>query len=144
MLFSPDDSFFLAPEEPVIEAGLGQFARGILLLVLHEPESPGNRDFLIKILSAAQINPEKDTFWIESTNPNGLSVISFLKEKQAETVLVLGFTPQQIGLQTEIPCYIPTPFYNTIWLFSEPLSVLEPDKTRKGLLWKALQQCFLK
>jgi hypothetical protein len=104
---------------------------------------PGNKDFLVKILAAAQVNPEKDTLWTSVPIDTPIGLTSVLKLKQPDQILVFGLTPQMIGLQVDMPLYRPTEFYGATWLFSEALSVLEPDKSRKGLLWKALQQLFL-
>jgi hypothetical protein len=142
-MYSPDDLLFLAPDQPTQALFAGGFARKILLLVQAEPQFSGNQDFLVKILAAAQVNPEKDALWATVDIHTSISVTQLLKLKQPDQILVFGFTPQMLGLQVDIPVYRPTDFYNATWLFAEALSVLEPDKARKGMLWKALQQLFL-
>ena len=142
-MYSPDDLLFLAPDQQLQAPYAGGFARKILLLVHAEPQFPGNQDFLVKILAAAQVNPEKDTLWATVDINTPLSVTPLLKLKQPDQILVFGFTPQMLGLQVDIPIYRPTDFYGATWLFAESLSILEPDKARKGMLWKALQQLFL-
>jgi hypothetical protein len=142
-MYSPDDLLFLAPDQSAQALFAGGFARKILLLVQAEPQFPGNQDFLVKILAAAQVNPEKDTLWATVDIHTSISLTPVLKLKQPDQILVFGFTPQMLGLQVDIPLYRPTDFYGTTWLFAEALSVLEPDKARKGMLWKSLQQLFL-
>ncbi len=142
-MYSPEDLLFLAPDRDLMAFSTGAYARKIWLVVLEEPLFPGNKDFLVKILAAAQVNPEKDTLWTSVPIDTAIGLTSVLKLKQPDQILVFGLTPQMIGLQVDMPLYRPTEFYGATWLFSEALSVLEPDKSRKGLLWKALQQLFL-
>lgn len=142
-MYSPEDLLFIAPDRDPVEFSTGAYARKIWLVVLEEPLFPGNKDFLVKILAAAQVNPEKDTLWTSVPVNISVGLTPTMKLKQPEHILVFGLTPQMLGLQVDIPLYKPTDFYGATWLFSEALSVLEPDKSRKGLLWKALQQLFL-
>lgn len=101
------------------------------------------KEFLVKILAAAHINMEKDTLMAEIKGSEAVSLLPVLKEKQPEYILVFGLAPSDVCLSIDAPLYKPFAFYGATWLFAEPLSVLEPDKTRKGLLWRALQQLFL-
>lgn len=142
-MYSPDDLVFLTPERSFLQAAKGAFARKVFVLFLQEPDFPGNRDFLIKILAAAQVNLEKDTFWVETVASSAPAPAGAFAQKKPDHVLVFGLTPAQVGLKIEAPLYQPMLFYGVNWLFADPLSVLEPDKQRKGLLWKALQQIFL-
>lgn len=142
-MFSPDDLLFLPSQTDVLRLASGGFARRVFVLASIEPQQAGNRDFLIKILAAANINLEKDTLYAETPATETVSFLSVLKEKQAEHILVFGFSPEAVGLSIETPLYVPFDFYGATWLFAESLPVLEPDKGRKGLLWRALQQLFL-
>ncbi|MEI6412545.1 MAG: hypothetical protein WCR52_24345 [Bacteroidota bacterium] len=142
-MYSPDDLIFITPERSFPEMASGGFARKVFVLVLKEPDAPGNRDFLTKILAAAQVNLEKDTLWAEVSAMEAPAPAATFSIKHPDHILVFGLTPEQVGLKIDAPLYRPVAFYGATWLFSEPLSVLEPDKNRKGLLWKALQQIFL-
>lgn len=141
-MFSPDELIFNAPERSVSELSAGQFARRVWVLALAEPDI-SNTEFLTKVLAAAQLNLEKDTLFAEIPSYLPLHFSTDLKRKEPEQVLVFGLTPSQLGLKTEFPLYKPTGFYGVTWLFADALSVLEPDKNRKGQLWSALQQMFL-
>jgi len=143
-MFSPDELIFIAPERSAIELATGNFARRVWVLALAEPDSvDSNKTFLAKVLSAANLNLEKDTLFAEIPASMPIGFSTDLKSKQPEQVLVFGLPPAQLGLTLEIPSYKPVIFYGTNWLFADALSILEPDKNRKGQLWSALKQMFL-
>jgi hypothetical protein len=131
------------PEENILERTEGQFAKKIFVLVLKETNIPGNRAFLAKVLSAAGIELAQDTALVLADAGEILSLLPILHQKQAEKVLVFGFTPESIGLRLNATFYKPFIFYQATWLFADALSVLEPDRTLKGQLWTALKQIFL-
>lgn len=143
-MFLPDELLFLAPEHAASSGTLnGGFARRIYVLALAEPDFPGNRAFLSKVLSSVQLNLDKDTLFAEIPESMQLSFIAELKNKQPEHILVFGLSPAQLGFHFEPTFYQPFVFYNFTWIFADALSVLEPDKNRKGQLWVALKQLFL-
>ena len=113
------------------------------MLFRSEPAHPGNLDFLKKILLAAGLDLEQDTLLAQIQETEQSSFLPKAKEKHPDTVLVFGPSPEQIGLNIQIPRYQPTPFYGTVLLFADKLSALEPDKTRKTNLWQALKQMYL-
>lgn len=143
-MFSPDELIFLAPEHAASDFSSGHFARRIWVLSISEPSlSAFNKAFLDKVLAAANLNLEKDTMFAEIPVSEPVHFSTDLKRKMPEQVLVFGLRPAQIGLNIEAPFYRPIDFYGTTWLFADALSVLEPDKNKKGQLWSALKQMFL-
>jgi hypothetical protein len=143
-MFSPDDLIFLASERTASDLSEGGFARRMWVLALDEPAISGaNKEFLAKVLAAASLNLEKDTLFAEIPASEPVNFSTDLKRKQPEYVLVYGLPPSQLGLTIEAPLYRPVVFYGVTWLFADALSVLEPDKNRKGQLWSALKQMFL-
>lgn len=143
-MFSPDELIFLAPERRASGLAEGGFARRVWILALAEPPfAAANRDFLAKVLAAVQLNFEKDTLFAEIPASEPFNFSTDLKHKQPEYVLVFGLPPAQLGLTIEMSLYRPVLFYGATWLFADALSVLEPDKNRKGQLWSALKQMFL-
>lgn len=138
-MFSPHDLLFLVPERSPLDFASGQFARRILVVVAAEPDRV---DFLSKILAAAQLNLQQDTLLAEIPPATRVALLPALKAKQPAQVLVFGLDPQTLGLSLNVPLYQAFNFYNATFLFAERLSLLEPDKTRKGLLWRALQIIF--
>jgi hypothetical protein len=143
-MFSPDDLLFLAPEQPLSGKLTGGFARRILVILDSDGQSPGALDFLQRILTAAGINLEKDTLLAVTSGKDPVSFLSVMRQKQPEQILVFGPTPAQAGIFIEVALYQPVVFYQSTWLFADSLPALEPDKNRKGLLWRALQQMFIK
>lgn len=141
-MFITDELLFAVPERTIESFAEGRYARQILVLALEET-SPSNREFLIKILGATQLSLTDDCLLAQVPDGEPLSVPQFIREKQPAQVLVFGLIPSQLGLTIQIPLYQATEFYGTTWLFADALSVLEPDKAKKGQLWTALKALFL-
>lgn len=142
-MYHQNDLIFQTPDQSVLELARGQFARQILVLVAAEAEANANRDFLNKILGAAGLDLQQDTLLAEIPETQPLKLPLNPKNKRPEFILVFGLRPDQLGLRIEAPLYKAIPFYGLTFLFSEKLSVLEPDKARKTQLWQALRQLFL-
>lgn len=143
-MFSPDELIFIAPERIALDFSVGGFARQVWVLALAEPLSAAaNRDFLAKVLAASNLNLEKDTLFAEIPASESVSFSTDLQRKKPERVLVFGLSPAQLGLTIEVPLYKSISFYGLEWLFADALSVLEPDKNKKGQLWSVLKQMFL-
>lgn len=143
IMFSDSDLLFRLPENTILPRLGGDFARQIAILVLAEPDAPGNLPFLSKVLAAARLNLEKDTAFAEIQPGECVSFLPILKDKHATHLLVFGLSPAQLGLAVEMQLYQAQIFYGATFLWADRLSVLEPDKTRKGQLWQALQRIFL-
>jgi hypothetical protein len=143
-MFSPDELIFIAPEHSALDFSKGGFAKRVWVLVLEEPSTAiANRDFLAKVLAAANLNLEKDTLFAEIPASIPVRFSTDLKQKEPEQVLVFGLSPAQLGLAIDTLPYNPIAFYGATWLFADVLSALEPDKNKKGQLWSALKQMFL-
>jgi len=142
MLLS-NELLFIAAEKPACSTAIGNFARQIMVLALEEPNAAANRDFLTKVLAAAQLNLAEDTLFAEIPAGEARALAPDLKEHQPKHVLVFGLSPAQLGLSFEIPVYQPFVFYGHTWLFADKFSALEPDKNKKTQLWTALKQMFL-
>jgi hypothetical protein len=141
-MFTNDDSVFLVPDETFPVSG--GFARKIFVAHCEEANPAAAEEFLLKILAAAGINLTKDVLLASVPSLKPVSFLPLLKEKQPEQILVFGISPGQAGLAIDAALYQPVAFYGATWLFSEALSVLEPDKDKKARLWRAIQQIFLK
>ncbi|MBL7779679.1 MAG: hypothetical protein JNM22_00590 [Saprospiraceae bacterium] len=142
-MFGPKELIFTAPEHLPNEIAKGQFAKGIWVLALEEASGNSNTDFLKKVLSAAQLDLERDTLFAIIPEGMPIDMAASLRIKPATHVLVFGISPTQLGLHVEARPFQPFSFYGTTWLFADALSALEPDKTKKGLLWTALKSMFL-
>lgn len=142
-MFSTNDLLFPVPEPGAQPAGAGGFARRVLVVRSSDAGSVAAEPFLSKILAAANLNLAQDTLLIDCPEPGGLRLLPVLKSRQPTHVLVFGATPELLGLRLQAPLYQAFYFYNTTFLFADKLSLLEPDKNRKGQLWRALQGIFL-
>lgn len=142
-MYSDRDQLFILPDQTLINQASGKFARRIFIAILHEPAAAQNLQFLSKILTAAGLNLEKDCLLAEVELDQQGALFPALKEKQAEYILVFGLAGNQLGINTVCPKYQAFNFYGVNFLFADPLSQLEPDKTLKAKLWQALQALFL-
>jgi hypothetical protein len=142
-MYAPQDLIFLLPDVAALPSPKGQFAKGILLLLLEEPAAPGNEAFLAKVLAAAQLDLEQDTLRFGLGASDRLDVAALLRARPAQHILVFGIAPEHIGLRLDTHPYQWLHFQGANWLFADALSTLEPDRAKKGLLWAALKANFL-
>ena len=142
MLLS-NELLFLTAEKTALSDAIGGFLRHLAVLVAEEPAAAANRDFLAKILAAANLNLAQDALLAEIPVNEARVIAPDLNTHQPKQVLVFGLSPAQLGLSFEVPAYQPFNFYGCTWLFADRLSTLEPDKTKKTQLWTALKQMFL-
>jgi hypothetical protein len=142
-MFSEKDLLFLVVDRALSAPVSGAFARRILILGSRGTAEDPTRSFLIKILSAVQINLEKDTLFVEYPDQSYIPLAPLLKEKQPETVLVFGIPPKLLCLALHPPLYQPLDFYGATWLWSDALPQIENNKDKKMQLWRAMQVMFL-
>lgn len=142
-MFTPKELIFVAPSLLPNDIANGRFAKGIWVLAVAEPAQAENLDFLKKVLAAAQLDLERDTLFAEIPLGEPVDMAATLRIKPADKVLVFGIPPEQLGLHIQAAAFQPVAFYGTTWLFADALSVLAPDKVKKGLLWTALKGMFL-
>lgn len=141
-MFSEKDLLFIAPERNEAVRQAGGFLKKVLVVYREEPQFAGAVPFLEKILGAAKVNLQEDTLHIVLPEQDVLALGVFIREKQPAQVLVFGFSPAQLGIHLHLTPYEPAVLNDSILLFSDALSVLEPDKLLKTKLWNALQQIF--
>ena len=143
-MYSPNDLLFLAPSRSVFETVTGEFARQILIISLVDPPAAANnRIFLTKVLSAAQLNLEQDTLFVELPAGQPVGLLMDLRQRKPEFVLVFGVPAAQLGLNMTIVPYQPFVFQQMTFLFADALPTLALDKEKKGQLWTALKTVFL-
>jgi hypothetical protein len=142
MLLS-NELLFVTAEKSALADAKGGFARQVAVLALKELNGSSNRDFLDKVLTAAQLNLAQDALLAEIPAGEPRTLSADFVELQPKQVLVFGLSPAQLGLSFEIQAYQPLTFYGCTWLFADPLSAIESDKTKKTQLWSALKQMFL-
>lgn len=142
-MFGNDTLLFLTHSHSVAEMGRGAYGKKVLVLTLSEPDSPGNRAFLEKILAAAGLELAQDTLLVEV--PIGMPLNCFASlAVPPEAVLVFGLPPAQIGLTALTTPYQVCHLNRCHWLFADALSVLEPNRDKKGQLWLALKSLFVR
>lgn len=143
-MYSPGDLLFPVPEENVMAIAEGGFARQVLAIVCNEESFAEGNLFLEKVLTAAGLNLQQDVALAAVAPGSAVSLFPFPEHKRPQVILVFGIEPKDLGLRIESAWYVPTDFYGTVFLFAHKLSELQPDTGKKGELWRALQQIFLK
>lgn len=141
-MFATEELVFRVAEVPVTDLAKGNFTKKILILALSEPNNPGNIEFVTKILSAAGLALSEDTLFAEITAGTAVNCFAGLPERP-KFILVFGLQPAQVGLKALAQPYQPFTINGCTWLFSDALSVLEPDRAKKGKLWEALKALFV-
>ena len=149
----PEANPISLPEQKVPPAipHLGEGKQGILVLV-HEPDhaflAPGDQAFLEKILQAVSLTLE-DTVVVnmagwEAHYQNGFSTDELLADFPCQACIVLGPVPDQWSQSNYFEKYCVTRGDNTPHLLlADALSEIAEDVTKKGRLWKCLQQLFV-
>lgn len=125
----------------------GENVRDILLLY-EQPDEPGVKAFLERVLQAAQVDLAKDTHFAKLAQDTAPSFSLLRRTVSFQTLLVFGFPPADLGLQINWDYYLPLSFMGKTLLFCHPLHVLMEERaqggsTYSGPFWKALQQIFL-
>ena len=138
-----NELLFLAAEKTALADATGDYARKVVVLVLEEPQTLSNREFLGKVLAAAQLDLQRDTLLGEIPGWEPRAIAPDLQEFKPACLLIFGLTPSQLGLVIEPQAYQPLNFLNCTWLFADKLSSIEMDKAKKTQLWSALKQMFL-
>ena len=138
-----NELLFLTAEKTALANATGGFARNLVVLALEEPNAAANRDFLTKVLAAANLSLAQDARFAEIPANESRALAPDLNEFKPKHVLIFGLSPAQLGLSFVVQAYQPCSFYGYTWLFADQLSALEPDKNKKTQLWSALKQIFL-
>jgi hypothetical protein len=138
-MFSKKDLIFAVPD-PIQWAG--KFGKKVLVIWVEEIPSSANRSFLEKMLSAVQVDLEKECHYAVLRKDETAALIPYIKEKQPNQVLVFGLSPAPLGLHFEQYLYQPVFFYQTWFLFADELAKLEPDRQLKSQLWNHLKHIF--
>ena len=145
-----DFDLFLIPDlDSTPHRCIGNGKKGILAIYESERPDPELESFLKKVLAAASIDLVQDVFLIQITPQIPLS-FSFLAQKlDIRYLIAFGTQPQNMGLRFNYQPYLPIHVLDTTFLFADPLRSIYEErqaggKKLSGLLWKAIQNIFLK
>lgn len=141
-MFPSGELVFKAAESTVSDRFEGGFAKNILILALAEENSVANRAFIAKVLSAANLDLAADACFAEISEAEPVNCFSGFPERP-KYILAFGLPPTQIGFSAAIQPYEALHFHGVHWLFADSISILEPDRDKKGKLWTALKTLFL-
>jgi len=130
----------LEPEEVMTQC-IGQNQKNIFLLY-HQSDN-GQLPFLKKILSAVQLDLDKDVLALEASHLTTFRITDIGKEQSLSKVIVFGFPPAHIGLQLQLTKYQAYNIGGYSYLFADSLQEIAGNKNLKGLLWNGLQEMFV-
>ena len=94
------------------------------------------------MLSAANLDLQADALFAELNAGQAINCFAGLAQRP-KYIFVFGLPPVQVGLQANVQLYQPVELQGTTWVFADALSVLEPDRDKKGKLWGILKALFL-
>lgn len=103
---------------------------------------PVNIEFLKKILSAVQIDLDKEVSLLKITHPHGFSFSQLQSTKAFKKALIFDFPPSFLGLQLNLQKYQPFTLNGCTLLFADPLQDISNNKMMKTALWTALKAMF--
>ncbi|MBL7828349.1 MAG: hypothetical protein JNJ57_17085 [Saprospiraceae bacterium] len=141
-MFPSNIEIVLAADKTLPELGSGAYQKQVVVLALAEPESPVNKSFLDKVFAAANLDLGKDTLYVEVDPQTPINCFAGVSP-QPLYIIVFGLPMVQVGIKVQAQFYQPFSLSGTTWLFADPVSVLEPNRDKKGQLWAALKNLFL-
>lgn len=118
----------------------GSNERLIFVGIQTENEEAARLFFLKKILSAIQVDLQKDALFTSFAAGETGSFMQLLRKKGIEKCLLFGLRPDRLGLGISVKLNEPFVFYGCRFLFTERLSVIENDEAQKKQLWSALKR----
>lgn len=124
----------------------GENAREILLL-FKKDEDPAIKEFLLRMMRAAGVELNKDTYFAGIEQGFEPSFAQLWHLVPFQKLLIFGIKPQAIGLHLEYTLYQPIVFRDKTILISDCLRDLSEErarngKERSGALWAAMKEIF--
>ena len=145
-----DFELFAVPERhEFISRGQGANEKGLILSWEAEENSEKMEAFLGKILSALQLNLERDAFLLRLTPGAKLSFAGLREKQEIQHLVAFGIPPTRLGLHFEFSPYQAFQNEQITFLFADSLPEIyqerqEGGRQKSGALWNALQTIFLK
>ncbi|MGV3639657.1 MAG: hypothetical protein ACO1NZ_04000 [Adhaeribacter sp.] len=125
---------------------LGENRKGLVIAVSMEEAEfqalPGNV-FLSKVLAAIQHSPA-DVAFVNIPRGEKLRIHDLARETKLSSLLAFGPGLLDMTADSKVNLYKPAAIGQVALLIADPLPAVEPDVTKKKLLWSGLQAIFLK
>ena len=138
--FTPEMNLVAAAPENFLATCRGSNEKLIFVGIQLETDEEARLFFLKKILSAVQIDLQKDALFASFGDPDSGSFIQLLRKKGVEKCLLFGLEPARLGLGISVRLNESFVFYGCRFLFAEKLSAIENDVAKKQQLWAALKR----
>lgn len=126
----------------------GQNAQQVLIVFQHTGEAVALTTFLEKVLAAAKLDIQKDTFILTIAPEEAPSFIQLKQQIDFQYFITFGIEPLRMGLAVAAPLYRPFVLDNVQLLFADDLQKIQAEreqggKQMSGELWRALKTLFL-
>ena len=127
-------------------SGLGQ--AGIFIVYDPGQASNNNLDYLKKILGAAKIELENDTYFVALSHEEELQLDKRQFPTEIKYILMFGVQPKQLSLNFILPPYQVKVYQGETYLVVDALGLIQEERQagnnkKAAALWLALKQMFL-
>ena len=141
-----DYEIIIVPEkEEILAFCNGSNHKKLLAVYEASEQEDALKDFLAKILKAVHYDIEKDILLVKLTPEQHFSLALLCQEKDIEHCISFGVPPKRLGLQIQVTTlYQAFKFRDIVFVFAHSLSDIQTNSKWKGLLWKQLQDVFLR
>lgn len=127
----------------------GEGATGVWIIArTSKDEEEEQRTFLKRVLSAAQLDLQRDAYTIFKYDDVPLSLRWVRRGRDLKVVLAFGVSAKELGLQLHYRPYEPLSLPGQTYIFADRLSDIQAEraggnKAKAAALWKVLQTVFL-
>lgn len=126
----------------------GQGQAGIFIAYAPGQASSNNLDYLKKILGAAKIDLESDTYFVALSTEEQLQLDKRQFATDIKYILLFGVQPKQLSLNFILPPYQVKLYQGETYLLVDALGLIQEERQagnskKAGALWLALKQMFL-
>lgn len=137
------DFYISLQNDDILGKVTGENLRNVLV-ALHPVPDDGLKGFLAKILSAVEIDIDKDIALLNLDSSLPISLVPAAKSLDAKVLLVFGLNAHSCGMNLNLKPYQPLEHLGIQILLCDQLSELATNQQLKRQLWSALQQIFFK
>lgn len=135
--------------ETIVARCTGENAKKVLLIFQKTENQEELKAFLGKVLSAVQLDFEKETLLLSITKEEKFNFIQLCQLHDIQILIAFGIKPQQLGLHFHTSPYDRVQHEQRTYVFVDDLPLIYEErqqggKQMSGKLWHTLQGLFPK